>query len=85
MICILATVIWLVFISTSNRGVRVGEDLVGGLDTPDLAAVLTDGPVRAELARGGDVHDGHLGPLLLVLKTKRRNNEDVNYEISYLV
>ena len=81
--CILATVIWLVFISSSNRGVRVGEDLVGGLNTPNLAAILADGPVGAELARGGDVHDGHLGPLLLVLKTKQRNNEDINCKILY--
>lgn len=48
--------------------VRVREDLPGGLDAPDLAAVLGDGAVRAELAGGGDVQDRHLGPALLVLQ-----------------
>ena len=38
-----------------------------GLHAPDFSAVLGDGSVGAELAGGGHVHDGHLGPQVLVL------------------
>ncbi len=37
---------------------------------PDLPAVLSDGSVGAELAGGGHVHDGHLGPQVLILLKK---------------
>ena len=47
---------------------RVGQLLPVWLDVPDLAAVFGNGAVRTELARGGDIHDGHLGPFSGVLK-----------------
>jgi len=39
----------------------------GGLHAPNLACVLSDRTVARELARTGDVVDGHLGPETLVL------------------
>ncbi len=34
---------------------------------PDFSSILSNGPVRTELATGCHVHDGHLGPQALVL------------------
>ena len=49
--------------------------LTPGLDAPDLTSILGDSSVGAELAAGGHVHDGHLGPKTRVLKerVKSRN------------
>lgn len=45
----------------------VGELVPGGLDSPDLSGVITDGTIAGELARRGDVVDTHLRPLGRVL------------------
>ena len=58
--------------------VGVGKGVPGGLDVPDLAAVLGDRPVGAELPGAGNVHDGHLGPLQLVLKWEQKIKDLVN-------
>lgn len=55
-------------ISGHERWLVWGRDLdIRRFHVPDIAGVLSDGPVAGELSRGGDVPDHHPGPFSGVL------------------
>lgn len=59
----------LALVDSAWSALKWTRHLLGGwLDAPDLASVLRDCAVRAELARGGDVEQALFGPLHRVVE-----------------